>query len=190
MMQNKRVVGITGGSGSGKSYISECLKKEGFSVIDADEVAHRCLEEDRCKAEITAEFGKAVLTRGKTDRKKLGKIVFSDSEKLKKLNSITHKYILSEIDKEIKNAKSDTVFVDGAVLIESGMKCDFMIGVIAKNALRKARIMRRDGIDKIEAERRIRAQQKDGFYRKNCDFVLANNGGEPDISEIIKRVKV
>ncbi len=188
MMQNKKVVGITGGSGTGKSHISSLLRKAGFPVIDADEIAHRCLKNSECIAEITKEFGRDVLTKGIPDRKKLGEIVFSDPKKLEKLGKITHKYILSEIRREILKAESETVFVDGAVLIESGMDCDFMIGIIADKNIRKRRIMDRDGITDEEAQRRISAQQEDGFYREICDFVIENNGGEPDISEIIKRI--
>ena len=189
MMQNKKVVGITGGSGTGKSHISALLRKKGFPVIDADEIAHNCLAKTECIAEITEEFGEDILKDGLPDRKKLGEIVFKDPKRLEKLGKITHKYILSDIRDEIEKAKSEVVFVDGAVLIESGMDCDFMIGLIADRAIRKKRIMDRDGITEIEAERRISAQQDDAFYRENCDMVLENNGGEPDILEIIKRIE-
>lgn len=188
MMQNKKVIGITGGSGTGKSHISDLLRKAGFTAIDADKVAHNCLNISECVSEIRAEFGEDVIKSGAVDRKKLGKIVFSEPEKLEKLNKITHKYILAEICREIENAEGNTVFVDGAVLIESGMDCDFMIGVIADKKIRKDRIISRDKISEIEAERRISAQQPDDFYRKNCDLVIENNGGNIDISEIIKRI--
>lgn len=188
MMRSKKVIGITGGSGTGKSHICKLLADAGFPVIDADEVAHECLDFEECVKELVSEFGEAVLKNGKPDRKRLGEIVFSDAEKLEKLGKITHKYILAEIEKRIEKAQGDTVFVDGAVLIESGMKCDFMIGVIADRKLRKERIVKRDNISAKAAETRILAQQNDGFYRKNCDFVLENNGGEPDITEIIKRI--
>ena len=78
MMRNKKVIGITGGSGTGKSHISAILRKRGFAVIDADEVAHRCLKKKACAAEIAAEFGEGVLKNGLPDRKKLGEIVFSE----------------------------------------------------------------------------------------------------------------
>lgn len=188
MMQNKKVIGITGGSGSGKSYISALLREKGFAVIDADEVAHNCLGIRNCISEIAEEFGKSVLKNGAVNRKKLGEIVFSEPEKLEKLNKITHKYILAEIRREAEKAEGNTVFVDGAVLIESGMDCDFMIGVIADKKIRKERIISRDNITETEAVRRISAQQNDDFYRENCDLIIENSGGKPDISEIIKRI--
>lgn len=189
MMQNKKIIGITGGSGSGKTHISALLRKDGFAVIDADETAHRCLEKPECSAEIAAEFGANVLKNGVPDRRRLGEIVFSDPEKLERLNKITHKYILADIRNEIEHASGDTVFVDGAALIESGMECDLMVGVLADKSVRKRRIMARDALSEADAERRISAQKSDGFYRKNCDFVIENNKGEPDISEIVKRVE-
>lgn len=188
MMQNKRVIGITGGSGAGKSHISQELRKRGFTVIDADETAHESINKRECVGEISAYFGADTVKDGRIDRKTLGKKVFNDPEKLEMLNKITHKYILSDIADEIKRADGDTVFVDGAVLIESGMPCDLMIGVLADREIRTDRIMRRDGLTKEEAESRIRAQKDDGFYKENCDFTVVNNGGEIDISAILKEI--
>jgi len=188
MMQNKKVIGITGGSGAGKSHISAQLKKAGYSVIDADEVAHQCLEQAECVEEIRAEFGEEVIENGKPSREKIGKIVFSEPKKLEKLGKITHKYILADIQRRIDKEKDDIVFVDGAVLIESGFKCDFMIGVLADKKIRKERIINRDKITEKDAEKRISAQQVDDFYIENCDFIIKNNGGEIDITEILKRI--
>lgn len=187
-MQNKKVIGITGGSGAGKSYISKQLRKAGFCVIDADEIAHKCLEKAECIAEIKQEFGDLVIKDGKPNRKKLSEIVFSEPKKLEKLENITHKYILSEIQSQIDLSEGDAVFVDGAVLIESGFKCDFMIGVIADKGLRKERIINRDKITEEDAVRRISAQKEDVFYRENCDFIIENNGGNIDITQILKRI--
>ena len=188
MMQNKKIIGITGGSGAGKSYISGELRKRGFCVIDADAVAHESINAPDCMRELAAEYGDALIKNGKIDRKALGKSVFGNPEKLEKLNKITHKYILSDIADKIKKASGDAVFVDGAVLIESGMKCDFMIGVVADKKIRRERIMSRDGITEAEAKTRISAQQKDEFYYKNCDFVVTNNGGDIDLTEFLKRI--
>ena len=189
MMQNKKVIGITGGSGAGKSHISAQLKKAGYLVIDADKVAHSCLEQAKCAEEIRAEFGDGVIENGKPNRKRIGEIVFSEPTKLEKLGEITHKYILADIQKRIDEAEGDIVFVDGAVLIESGFECDFMIGVIADKKVRKERIINRDKITDEAAKKRILAQQEDSFYRQNCDFIIENNGGEIDIMQILKRIQ-
>ena len=189
MTQNKKIIGITGGSGAGKSYISDELRKRGYEVIDADRVGHESINRPECVKELAREFGNGVVSEGKIDRKRLGEAVFGAPERLAALNEITHKYILSDIAEKIRAAKGELVFVDGAVLIESGMKCDAMIGVTAARDVRTARIMRRDGITCAEAERRISAQQEDDFYRKNCDFIIENNGGEINISECLSKLR-
>ena len=189
MMQNKKIIGITGGSGSGKSHISSMLRNRGIPVIDADITAHEVMEEDEdCIKDLSSYFGADIYENGKLNRKKLGEMVFSDAEKLKKLNEISHKYILRSINNKIGKEKSNIVCVDGAVLIESGMKCDIMIGVLADYHVRKKRIMSRDSISGEQAEMRLSSQQKDDFYKKHCDFTLQNNGGEPDIDYILKRI--
>lgn len=189
MTQNKKVVGITGASGAGKSHISQKLRDLGYEVIDADKTAHESINKSACKEELCEYFGKEILNGENIDRKKLGKIVFQNPEKLEKLNEITHKYILSDIADQIKKTKGKTVFVDGAVLIESGMKCDIMIGVLADKKIRIERIVSRDRITEESAQKRILAQQDDGFYRKNCDFVIINNGGDVDLSAILTRIE-
>lgn len=188
MTQNRKVVGITGASGAGKSHISRKLRELGYVVIDADKTAHKSINKDACKKELCASFGGDIVKDGAVDRKRLAEIVFSNPQKLAKLNEITHKYILSDIAEQIEKAEEKTVFVDGAVLIESGMKCDFMIGVIADEKIRIKRIVDRDGITEEMAVNRISAQKDDGFYKKNCDLVIINNGGEIDISAILKRI--
>ena len=189
MTQNKKIIGITGGSGAGKSYISQELRKMGFAVIDADEVAHKSINKESCKEELCAYFGKNILSNGNIDRRKLGEIVFRDPRKLEKLNKITHKYILSDIADEITKANGNTIFVDGAVLIESGIKCDVMIGVLADKKVRISRIMSRDGITGEIAAERISAQKPDSFYEKNCGIIVLNNGENIDISAILKRIE-
>lgn len=189
MTQSKRIVGITGASGTGKSYISQKLRDLGYEVIDADKTAHKSINKNACKKELCAYFGGEILDGGNIDRKKLGKIVFENPKKLEKLNEITHKYILSDIAEQAAKAKDNTVFVDGAVLIESGMKCDFLIGVLADKKIRLQRIVSRDRITEEDAKRRISAQKADGFYRENCDVVIVNNDGEVDMSAILKRIE-
>ncbi len=185
-MQN-RVIGITGGSGCGKSYISEKIAEMGYTVIDCDKVAREVTKKGQpCLLELADFFGEQILKAGELNRKVLAKLVFSDSEKLVKLNEITHKYILENIYNKIKEEESGTVIVDGAVLIESGFACDKMVGILADHEVRKTRIMSRDALTVDEAEARILAQKGDEFYLKNCDEIFCNNEG--DITKIIKGI--
>ena len=190
MRQNNKIVaGVTGGSGVGKSYLCKALKDRGYEVIDTDVIARQVMEKGSpCLLETAREFGDEILEDGVLNRKKLAKIVFSDQTKLKKLNEISHKFILNRVEDMIATAKSGIVFVDGAVLLESGFSCDVMIGVLADYEIRKKRIMERDSLTQEEAERRLLAQQKDSYYIENCDFVLYNNDGVFDLDSIIKRI--
>jgi len=190
MMRSKTVIGITGGSGCGKSYLSSLLREQGYPVIDADLVAKQVMQKgEECLDETAKEFGEQILENGELNRKKLAEIVFSDPKKLQKLNEISHKYILLRIEDMIEKEASEQVFVDGAVLIESGFPCDIMIGVVAEYDRRKERIIKRDYLSEEEAARRLDAQPGKEFYENNCDFIVYNNGAELNIGEILKRIE-
>ncbi len=190
MTQNKRVIGITGGSGCGKSYISSLLREKGFLVIDADVTAHKVMEQDLdCVSELSDFFGADIYESGKLNRQRLAAVVFADRKKLESLNKISHKYIIRSINSMVETAESEFVFVDGATLIESGMKLDMMIGVLADYETRKKRIILRDSLSEDRAEARLKAQPKDKFYLDRCDFVVYNNGGGVDVEEILNKVK-
>lgn len=189
MMQNKRVIGITGGSGCGKSYLCKKLEDKGFLVIDCDKIAAEVMEPgSACLLETAEVFGAEILDEGRLNRKKLAEIVFSDGEKLLTLNKITHKYILERIYNMIENAEPGLIFVDGAVLIESGVRCDMMVGILADRDIRRRRIMVRDGLTDDEATRRIGAQKPNDFYEENCDIIVYNNEEDVDIDALLERI--
>ncbi len=189
MMRNKKVIGITGGSGCGKSYVSNLLRRRGIPVIDADKTAHEVMAAGTpCCREVIDFFGGEIEENGGINRGKLGKIVFSDPGMLKKLDEISHKYILAGIENKIEKEDAEMVFVDGATLIESGMTCDVIIGVIADFSARKKRIILRDGISEETARMRIQAQPSEDFYRKNCDFIIYNDGRPIDIDGMLRKV--
>jgi len=189
MTQNKRLVGITGGSGCGKSHLSSLLRSRGIPVIDCDIVSREIMAKDTpCTKEVIDFFGEEIATDGEVNRRELGKIVFSDPQKLLKLNEITHKYIAEDIYNKMKRESSRVVCLDGATLIESGIRCDVLVGILADKQVRKNRIMARDGLSEEDAGNRISAQKEDSFYIENCDFVVYNNSGEFNIDEFIKRI--
>jgi len=189
MMQNKKLVGITGGSGCGKSHLSSLLRQRGIPVIDCDLVSRQIMAKDTpCAKEVCEFFGNEILENGEINRRKLGNIVFSDKDKLKKLNEITHKYILESIYNRMAEEESQVVCADGATLIESGIDCHMMVGILADKEVRKKRIMERDGLTEKDAILRISAQKDDEFYIKNCDFVIDNTHGDIDIDEFVKKI--
>ena len=176
----KLIIGITGGTGSGKSTVSSYLKEKGAEIIDADIVAREIvMPGKKALSEIIEAFGKSViLPDGCLDRKKLGAIVFSDSEKLNILNDITHKYIIEEIEARISKKQNGLIVIDAALLFQTKLfeLCDKTISVLADENVRKIRIMNRDGLSEESAKNRISSQPDDCFYQGKSDYIMFNNG--------------
>ena len=192
-----KVIGLCGGSGSGKSAASELLEKIGIPHIDADGIYRDLTSyESDCMRVLKSEFGDAVMNEdGSLNRDYVRELVFSGNDrdtKRARLNEITHKYVLSEIDKQIEKYKSEgreAVIADVPLLFESGFneKCDFTVAVVADEAVRIDRIVRRDKITKEQAKARINAQISTDELISRVDFVLENNG---DLDELEKAVMV
>jgi dephospho-CoA kinase len=170
-------IGITGGTGAGKTSALRALEELGALVLDCDAIYHELvLENEELKAELEARFP-GVLGDDAIDRKRLGEIVFSDPAALLDLNAITHKYVSGEIERRLAwwEAQGGTVAaIDAIALIESGRagKCDVTIGVTAPKETRINRIMKRDAITRKQAELRVSAQKPDSYYIENCDHIL------------------
>ena len=188
-----RKVGITGGSGSGKGYVCSILKEMGYPCIDTDAIVHTLYStSEACLAELKDEFGEEIFYNGEVVRQKLANIVFSDTAKLKALNSIVHRYVILECDKkcrELFEQGYDTVFIDAPQLYEAGMdkSLDAVIAVIAPVDVRIKRIIKRDGIDEDKAISRINNQHSDKFFIDNADYIIDN--GLSSESELHNRVK-
>ncbi len=176
------VVGVTGGSGSGKTTALGVFQELGACVIDCDELYHELLETSRpMRDEIAAAFPAAV-SNGAVDRKVLGAIVFSDPGALVRLNAVTHRYVRDAVTLRLREyAMQGFTFaaVDAAELIAGGIgeRCTATIAVVADEEQRISRIMVRDGIGREAARRRVRAQKSEAYYSENCDYVLKNNAG-------------
>ena len=181
-MKNKRIIGITGPTGAGKSILSEALRQAGVPVLDADAAAREVTVPGHpCLAELADAFtDKILLPDGSLDRKALAKAAFSSEEGTVKLNSITHPHILALLQKRIAEALSrgDAVAVDAPLLFESGLDalCTETVAVLAPPSRRRRRIMRRDGLTAEEAEARMAAQPGEDFYLDRADGILYNRG--------------
>lgn len=179
------LIGLTGQTGAGKSTVGKILRELGASVVDADAVSHEITDTDLdCLYEIVDRFSCVVLNeKGGLDRRRLGRIVFSDKTKLATLNKIMFPYIVKAIKTKttaLFEAGAKVVVVDGATLIESGFSkyCGTMISVTAAPEIREKRIIKRDGISKNDAARRIASQNGADFYAGASDYVIDNSGNE------------
>ncbi len=184
-MNKRLVLGITGGSGSGKSQVCKLLASMGAEIIDADEIGHEITSREDVLREITVEFGSGVLNDdGTLNRKSLGSIVFSSKKALETLNIITHKKIFDEIEKRLSESRAEVVAIDAAVLKTTKIKnlCDFIIAVVAPMTMRLSRIMQRDSLSEEQAKNRIAAQMSDAQYAHGVDFVILNGGNVENLN--------
>ncbi len=190
MTVNKRVFGITGPTGSGKSYISELFSKKGVTIIDCDKIAREIvLPGETASFEIREYFGdKYFDENGNLLRRSLANAVFSDKEKLLKLNEITHKHIDKKIA-EIIDATDGIILIDGAVIIGSPVekRCEFLVGVLSPIEERVKRLKIRDNLSEEEIKNRILSQSDDSFYRENCRFII-NNDGKVDLDKKVLEI--
>ena len=190
MTVNKIVFGITGGSGVGKSYISDLFRQRGIDVIDCDKIARQVVMPDgKAYDELYAHFGKEYFAEdGTLLRRKLAECVFSDNKELGILNEITHKHIKRQIEEDLKSA-SRIAAIDGAVIIGSPVEdmCCFLVGVVAERDTRIKRITSRDSITEELAIRRIDAQPDAKFYRQHCRYIIENDG-ETDLAYEVENI--
>ena len=190
MLQKGDVLGLTGGSGSGKSTVCVILSSLGAYIIDADIIARQIVETDMpAYREIVSAFGEEILMPDKTiNRKKLGEIVFSDEKKLAVLNSITHKAISDEVCRLVNENSDKPVVIDAPLLFdfpEILELCTKTAVVIADTELRIRRIMTRDGLSREIAEKRIASQRPQEELAKLSDIVWENNGNTDDLRSAI-----
>lgn len=182
-----RIIGLTGGSGTGKGTFAALLRDKGAGWVDADAVYRRlCAENRDMLSELDAVFGGVLDETGALDRKKLAAIVFADPDKLKMLNRITLPYIrAASLDEMRAQGGCPFVLYDAPTLYEVGADdlCERIIGVLADTEVRVKRIMARDGLDETAARARIGAQPDADFYRTRCDYIVENNGGIADLQQ-------
>lgn len=189
------IIGLCGGSGSGKGAVSEIFASCGYLTVDADKVYHSLISRrSDCTRELSREFGEEIIgADGAVDRKRLAEIVFSDREKLQKLNKISHFYVIGRIreiigENEGKNYRG--AIVDAPVLFESGFdsECDAIVAVIADKDIRIARILLRDSVTAEAAEQRIKNQISDEYLVERANYVIENNGSLSQLASAVRSV--
>ena len=175
--QGGLVIGITGGTGCGKTTLLNLIREKGGLILDCDAIYHELLQSDKAMlAAIDARFP-GVIEDGALNRKKLGSIVFSDKNALLDLNKITHTAVKAEVLLRLEAAPGLSA-IDAIGLFEGGLAelCDVTVAVTAPTEDRVRRLMARDNISAEYARSRIAAQHEEGWFREHCDYTLENTG--------------
>ncbi len=175
------LVGITGGTGCGKTTALNALRAKGALILDCDVIYHDLtMKSAPMREELIARFG-PVYDGDRLDRKRLGGVVFSDPAALLDLNAITHKYVSAELRRRITEhaLRGGTLAAIDAIELlstEYAEKTRFNVAVTAPTEDRVRRLMRREGITRDYALQRIGAQKSNEYFAAHCDYVLENCG--------------
>ncbi|PZQ86377.1 MAG: dephospho-CoA kinase [Flavobacterium johnsoniae] len=172
-----KIIGLTGGIGSGKSSIAKHIESLGIPVYIADTEAKKILDTADVIAKVIALFGNDILENGKIDRKKIAALVFQDPEKLKKYNAIIHPEVYLHFQNWVKQYNNYPLVVkEAAILFESGSykDCDKIILVTAPKENRIQRVMKRDAVTREAVEQRMSHQWDDETKKSMSDFVIEN----------------
>lgn len=190
---DRRIIGLTGQSGAGKSEIARMLRERGYTIVDADTAARQAVEDGDIRERLSAAFGDVLLSDGSLNRRELARRAFASDQGRQTLNAITHPRIASIMLSAVRQATADVIF-DAPQLFEAGLEvyCDSIIAVCADEALRRDRLRQRDGLTDDEITARIGAQYDEEFFRRHCDHVIRNNGAldelESELDAIMKKV--
>ena len=178
-----KIIGITGGIGTGKSTVLNILEKEyGAFIVETDKLAHQLMSPGEEAYQSTVEtFGKDILCDDNTiDRGKLGSIVFNNKDMLCELNKIVHpavkKYILEDIELKNKQGYVEYYVIEAALLIEDGYKaiCDEIWYIYASQEVRIQRLIEGRGKDAEKWLQVIANQSSEDYYRRCCDVTIDN----------------
>ena len=192
------ILGLTGGIASGKSTVSAYLAQNGALIIDADLIARQVVaKRSSGLKQIVAKFGEEILTAsGELDRKKLGKLVFSNKDLLKNLTDITGPLIRAEILREIEAAKKaqvKLVVLDIPLLFETGYQtlCDKVMVVTIPSKLQLERVMKRDNLSAAEARKRIANQLPASKRNELADVLIDNSKSVAETyQQVLKWLKI
>ena len=190
-----KVIGLTGGIGSGKSTVSQYLAELGAVIIDADKVGHEAFKPDtEAWHEVVATFGREILTTdGEIDRKKLGGIVFSQPEALSKLNGIMHprmREMMKARIEEYRQQGTDVVVIEAAVLIEGNWTplVDAVWVTVTPESAVLQRLKKQRGLAEEQTLARIRSQLSQEERLKHADVVINNDGNLDEVKVKVKEL--
>ena len=176
-----KVIGLTGGIGSGKTTVANEFASYGIPIYITDQEAKKLMQSDAVLNQIRAEFGDSVFVNGLLVREKLSEIVFNDSNSLTKLNSIIHPAVKQHFKEWLSEHKNEQYIIyESAILFESGSykECDFVINVVAPLEIRIKRVIERDKTTREKVLERVKNQWNDEEKSSKSDFIIENTSME------------
>jgi dephospho-CoA kinase len=189
-MKKPKIIGLTGGIGSGKTTVAKIFESLGVPIYISDVEAKKLMETEEIIFQIEQIFGSSIVVNQKIDRAALAKIVFESQEMLKKLNEIVHPAVASHFEKWVKNHENHRfVIKEAAILFETGGHkfCDKTILVTAPKEVRIASVMKRDQTDKEQILKRMQHQWDDDKKASLADFII-NNTDSCDLFNIVSNI--
>ena len=178
------ILGITGGTGCGKTTLLSAIAEAGGLILDCDAIYHELLTRDNALLGAIESRFPGTVENGALQRKKLGSIVFADEQALLDLNAITHSAIRREVLRQLEQHPK-LAAIDAIALFESGLAalCDVTVAVTAPEEDRIQRLMLRDSISEDYARKRVAAQHGEDWFLQRCDHILENNNTRKQFHE-------
>jgi len=190
-----KMIGLTGGIGSGKSVVAKIFSTLGIPVFNADEAAKHIMQTSpEIKAKLIEQFGSSIYDVSGLQKEKLAAIVFNDPFQLQLLNAIVHPVTIQAAKDWAAKQTSPYVIKEAALIFESAAADGLfkVIGVTAPMSLRIQRVMQRDGVSKEQVEARMQHQISDTIKMRLCDYVIENNNQHmliPQVLELDKAIR-
>jgi len=188
-----KIIGLTGGIGSGKTTIANYFQELGVPVYIADDGAKKVMKSDEVVKRIKMAFGESIFEEGVLNRANLANIVFNNAEELKKLNAIVHPAVKKDFQAWLLQHKNYTyVIYEAAILFESGTykDCDVIITVTAPEETRIERVLKRDNTTRAQVLSRMRMQLNDEIRISKSNYVINNDNLKKAKEEIVEIVKI
>ena len=187
------VIGLTGGFGTGKTFVASIFRSMGAKVLDADKIAHEVIRKGTPEyRRIVKLFGRTILTgKAEIDRKKLGKVVFSDAGLLRKLSVIVHPKVIKKIKRSVENARKDEIVViDAPLLIEANLNrlVDKLVVVKCSKRRQIERCQEKSCMQKKEISRVIKSQMPLKRKTAMADIVIDNSRTKAHTKEQVRKV--
>ncbi|MEN2412513.1 dephospho-CoA kinase [Flavobacterium mesophilum] len=188
-----KVIGLTGGIGSGKTTIANYFNEMGVPVYIADDGARAVMQSEDVIEKVKATFGASLFENNVLNRAKLADVVFNNSEKLAQLNAIVHPAVKKDFEAWLLRYKNEEyVIYEAAILFESGRykDCDFIITVTAPEEVRIERVLKRDNTTREQVLSRMQMQWKDEDRISKSNFVINNVNLKIAREEVVKILKI